>query len=239
MLIGLISDIHANLHALDSVLERLDDCERVICLGDIVGYGAHPDECVKGIRSRNIPCVMGNHDAACIGILSLGWFNPHAANAIRWTLENMAGESSNFLRNLPRSLNEKPCYIVHGSPREPTTEYLTNRFQAMDGFRSCDDQVILVGHTHVPLVFMERGGIEEIKPLDGDWVSYRRRRLILNPGSVGQPRDGDPRAAFSILDTDSEKIGLFRQEYDVEAARKEIIEAGLPDRLGDRLLVGR
>jgi diadenosine tetraphosphatase ApaH/serine/threonine PP2A family protein phosphatase len=86
---------------------------------------------------------------------------------------------------------------------------------------------------------MDRGGIEEIKPLDGDWVSYRRRRLIFNPGSVGQPRDGDPRASFSILDTDSEKNGLFRQEYDVEAARKEIIEAGLPDRLGDRLLVGR
>ena len=239
MLIGLVSDIHSNLHALETVLDRLVDCEKIVCLGDVVGYGAHPNECVKKVRALGIPSVLGNHDAACIGLLSLGWFNPFAANAIRWTLDQMTGESHDFLRSLPRSLREEPYYVVHGSPREPTTEYLTNAFQARDGFALCQDQVIYVGHTHIPLAFMDREGVEEIRPADGEWISYKRRRLIYNPGAVGQPRDGDPRASFSIMDTESGKIGLFRVEYDVDSARKDIIEAGLPEMLGDRLILGR
>ncbi|MBU7004626.1 MAG: metallophosphoesterase family protein, partial [Theionarchaea archaeon] len=236
MRIGLISDIHSNLHALDVVLDELEDCDRVICLGDIVGYGAHPNECVKTIKDGGIPCVLGNHDAACIDLLSLGWFNPFAASAIRWTLARLSGESLNFIRNLRRTHRTESCYLVHGSPREPTTEYLTSSLQAQNSFGLCDDQVILVGHTHVPLVFMQRDEVEEIKPLEGDWVSYKKRRVIFNPGSVGQPRDGDPRASYSVIDTDSGRIGLFRTEYDVESARNSIVKEGLPERLGDRLL---
>jgi predicted phosphodiesterase len=237
--IGLISDIHSNLHALDVVIDELEDCDKLICLGDIVGYGAYPNECVKKIKDGDIPCVLGNHDAACIDLLSLGWFNPFAASAIRWTLDRLSGESLNFIRNLPRTYRTESCYLVHGSPREPTTEYLTSSIQAQKSFGLCDDQIILVGHTHAPLVFMQREGIEEIKPLEGDWISYKRRRLIFNPGSVGQPRDGNPRASYSVIDTDSGRIGLFRTDYDVESARNSIIEEGLPERLGDRLLVGR
>ncbi len=239
MLIGLISDIHSNLQAFETVLERLGDCEQIVCLGDIVGYGANPDECVERMRELDVPCVLGNHDAVCIDLLSLGWFNPFAAAAARWTREQLTKPSLEHLRRLPRSAHLESFYMVHGSPREPTTEYLTDKYQARDSFELCDDRVILVGHTHVPLVFMERNGEEAIIPRDGEWISYKRRRLIYNPGSVGQPRDGDPRAAFSLIDTTSRKIGLLRAEYDVESARDAIVDAGLPRILADRLLVGR
>ncbi len=239
MLIGLISDIHSNLHALLSVLDRLSECEIILCLGDIVGYGAFPNECIEKVKAHKAPCVLGNHDAACIDLLSLGWFNPYAAAAARWTTESLAARSSEYLRGLPRSMERGSFLLVHGSPREPTTEYLTDSLQARDSFALSKNQVILVGHTHVPLVFLERKGEESVVPADGDWISYKRRRLIFNPGSVGQPRDGDPRAAYSIIDADASKIGLFRVEYDLESAHTAVIDAGLPRVLADRLLIGR
>ncbi len=240
MRIGLISDIHSNIHALEAVLERLKDCEKTICLGDLVGYGAHPNECVGRVKGLEIPCVLGNHDAACIGLLSLGWFNPYAAIAARWTMEEELTRSSrDYLRGLPRSRRTDGFHLVHGSPREPTTEYLTDTHQAGASFEICADQAILVGHTHVPLVFVERDGVKELVPVEGGWISYRESRIIYNPGGVGQPRDGDPRAAYAIIDTSEGRIGQFRAEYDVESARADIIEAGLPRILGDRLTLGR
>ena len=239
MRIGLISDIHSNIHALEAVLEKLDDCETIICLGDIVGYGAYPNECVEKIKSLKVPCILGNHDAACIELLSLGWFNPYAASAARWTMEELRRPCLEYLRSLPRSRRMESFYLVHGSPREPTTEYLTDAFQARASFKICDDRVILVGHTHVPLVFMEREGDDSFTPAEGDWISYKKRRLIYNPGAVGQPRDGDPRAAYSVIDTSLSRIGQFRTEYDVKSARNGIIEVALPRILGDRLTVGR
>ncbi len=240
MKVGLISDIHSNLHALEAVLEELDGCEEILCLGDVVGYGAYPNECVKMAKGVSKACVLGNHDAACVGLLSLGWFNPYAASAARWTMDRLDNGSLAYLRNIPRSTHSGIFFMTHGSPREPTTEYLREVSQARASFDLCDDRVILVGHTHVPLVFMERDdGPERIRPKDGEWISYRRRRVIYNPGGVGQPRDGDPRAAYAMIDTDEEKIGQFRVEYDVEAARDAIIDAGLPRMLGDRLTTGR
>lgn len=239
MAIGVLSDIHSNIHALEAVLERLGDCEATICPGDIVGYGASPRECVSRVRSLGMSCVLGNHDAACIGLLSLGWFNPYAAAAARWTVEQLSGASAQYLRGLPRSSEHDEIAIYHGTPREPTTEYLTDSLQARDSFALCEKRVILVGHTHVPLAFMERDQVEPLMVREGEWVSYGRRRLIFNPGSVGQPRDGDPRASYAVIDPDKRRIRLERADYDVEAAREDILGAGLPEMLGDRLLVGR
>jgi len=237
--IGIISDIHSNIHALEAVLPKLNGCDEVQCLGDIVGYGAFPNECVERLRSEGIPSIMGNHDAACVGLLSLGWFNPYAAMAARWTIENLGPQNHTYLRELPRSRRHESFYMVHGSPREPTTEYLTEPSQARASFSLCEEKLILVGHTHIPLAFMEREEIEAISPVEGMPISYAKRRLIYNPGSVGQPRDGDPRAAYAIVDTSTERIEVFRMEYDVGAAREAIIGAGLPRILGDRLAVGR
>jgi len=237
--IGIISDIHSNIHALDTVLDELRRVDQVICLGDIVGYGAHPNECIDKMKDLRIPCVLGNHDAACIGLLSLGWFNPYAANAVRWAMEEeLTKDSLDYLRSLPTSRRIEPFYIVHGSPREPTTEYLTDASQARASFDLCKEQVVFVGHTHVPLVFIDRGRAEEMVPSEGRRVSYEDVRLIYNPGAVGQPRDGDPRAAYSIVDTSSHTIEQHRVEYDVQEARADIIEAGLPRILGDRLTLG-
>lgn len=238
-MIGVISDIHSNIHALEAVLDKLKEVDQVICLGDVVGYGAHPNECVERVRGMKIPCVLGNHDAACIGLLSLGWFNPHAANAVRWTMEEeLTTDSLRYLRSLPTTRRIEPFYLVHGSPREPTTEYLTDGSQARASFDICKEQVVFVGHTHVPLVFTELGATEGIAPSEGNRVSYEEARLIYNPGAVGQPRDGDPRAAYSIVDTSSSSILQYRVEYDVQGARVDIIEAGLPRILGDRLTLG-
>ncbi len=240
MKIALISDVHSNLHALEAVLEEIDDWDRIICLGDLVGYGANPNQCVSKIRDLSDLNVLGNHDAACIGLLSLGWFNSYAATAARWTMKELENSSLAYLRSLTRSSHDGPFHLVHGSVREPTTEYLRSESQAKASFELSPDKVILVGHTHVPLTFLDReSGVERIKPSNGDWISYARRRLIYNPGAVGQPRDGDPRAAYAMIDTDNEKIGQFRVEYDVEAAREAIIDRGLPKMLGDRLTTGR
>ncbi len=239
MMIGVISDIHSNIHALEAVLGRLTQVDQIICLGDVVGYGAHPNECVERVKALKIPCVLGNHDAACIGLLSLGWFNPHAAHAVRWAVEEeLAKDSLEYLRSLPTSRRMESFYFVHGSPREPTTEYLTDASQARASFDLCKEQVVFVGHTHVPLVFTERGGIEAMVPSEGNRISYEGARLIYNPGAVGQPRDGDPRAAYSIVDASSNSIGQYRVEYNVQEARADIIEAGLPRILGDRLTLG-
>jgi diadenosine tetraphosphatase ApaH/serine/threonine PP2A family protein phosphatase len=234
-----ISDIHSNLHALEVVLDSLEECERVLCLGDVVGYGAFPNECVNRTRRAGAPCVLGNHDAACIGLLSLGWFNPYAAAAARWTTDRLTSKSEGYLRGLPRSLRTGSLYLVHGSPREPTTEYLTDSLQARDSFALAEERLILVGHTHVPLAFMERDGETLIQPHEGEWLSYRRRRLIFNPGSVGQPRDGDPRASYALIDSEEQRVCLFRVEYDLDAAASSIIDAGLPRVLADRLGIGR
>ncbi len=239
MEIAILSDIHSNIHALEAVLERLGDCEAIICPGDIVGYGASPRECVSRVRSLGMSCVLGNHDAACIGLLSLGWFNPYAAAAARWTVEQLDPASTQYLRGLPRSMERGDLAIYHGTPREPTTEYLTDSLQARDSFALCEKRAILVGHTHVPMAFMERDQAEALTVQEGDWLSYRRRRLVFNPGSVGQPRDGDPRASYALIDADAQRIRLERAEYDVKAAREDILGAGLPQMLGDRLLVGR
>ena len=239
VMIGVISDIHSNIHALEAVLDKLKQVDQIICLGDVVGYGAHPNECVERVKGLKIPCVLGNHDAACIGLLSLGWFNPHAANAVRWAMEEeLTEESLRFLRGLPTSRRIEPFYLVHGSPREPTTEYLTDVSQARASFDRCKERVVFVGHTHVPLVFVERGETEVVVPSEGNRVSYEGARLIFNPGAVGQPRDGDPRAAYSIVDTSSNSIAQYRVEYNVQEARADIIEAGLPRILGDRLTLG-
>ena len=237
--IGIVSDIHSNIHALERVLDKLGRCDSLFCLGDVVGYGAFPNECVDLVRESAAQCIMGNHDAACVGILSLAWFNPYASAAARWTMERLSKPNLAFLRGLPREAREGDMYMVHGTPREPITEYLTTSIQAISAFSTRSEKLILVGHTHIPSVFMEREKVEEFSPGDGDSFSYAKRRLVFNPGSVGQPRDGDWRAAYAIIDTDAQLITQYRVEYDVQGARQAILDAGLPRILADRLVVGR
>ena len=234
MIIALISDIHSNLEALEAVWDEIKDADAFLCMGDLVGYGASPNEVVEFVRKqmkrRTFLCVRGNHDNAIAFGADWG-FNPYARQAVRWHQRVMTIENLEFLRRLPvRQLFEddtgRSYLLIHGSPRAPLDEYLfpwlpESEFKAVLSYVRQDD--LLVGHTHVPM----------LKVIEG--------RRIINPGSVGQPRDGDWRASYAIIDTEREppdNIEFHRVEYDAEEAARKIIEAGLPMFLANRLFEG-
>jgi diadenosine tetraphosphatase ApaH/serine/threonine PP2A family protein phosphatase len=214
--IALISDIHGNLPALENALSaiRQEKVDAVYCLGDIVGYGASPNECVALLRSASIPCILGNHDAAAIGDKSLEYMNPHARMAIEWTTETLTAEHLDFLRSLPLHREiEDLILLVHASPfYEHEWHYIFNVSDANKAFGACSHPVIFVN------------------PADG--------RRIINVGSVGQPRDRDPRLCFGIFDTRSSAFRHVRKEYPVDQASQKIIAAGLPPFLASRLESG-
>lgn len=229
---AILSDIHSNFDALAAVLEKIDSLQpdRIICLGDIVGYGAEPNECVEIIRRRSIPAVLGNHDQAVAGDLPADDFNDSAKAAVVWHRHRVSTDNAEFLRTLPLSIDEANALFVHGSPDHPEEfRYLLSHSDAAGSLPSFSQPVCFVGHTHRPVIFSERG----IEPM-----LYRDVRSIVNVGSVGQPRDGDRRGCFALFDSVQWTVELIRVEYDVQAARDKIIAAGLPKRLGDRLLVG-
>jgi len=221
---AVISDIHANLEALLSVLSDIDALRPgfVVCLGDIVGYGADPNACVDIIRERNIPSVMGNHDAAAAGVTEPCNFNPAAREAALWTRNELTEENADFLAALPDSIETEHFLAVHGAISDPDKYILDYgdaepEFYLMGRHRLC-----FFGHTHVPARHKSLSGPE---------------RFLVNPGSVGQPRDGNPRAAFLIYDTDT-GIEFRRAEYDIASAQEKIIESGLDKRLAERLSRG-
>ncbi len=231
MLIALISDIHSNLEALEAVWKKVEKADAILCMGDLVGYGANPNEVVEffreQMREREILCVRGNHDNAIAFGADWG-FNPYAREAVRWHQRVMKSENLEFLRRLPvRQLFTddigRSYLIIHGSPRAPLDEYLfpwfpESEFRAVLSYVRQDD--LIVGHTHVQML-VEIGG-----------------RRIINPGGVGQPRDGDWRAAYAFLDTEKGEVIFKRVEYDVQKAAMKIIEAGLPRFLAERLYEG-
>jgi len=234
MLIALISDIHSNLEALEAVWDEIKDADAVLCMGDLVGYGASPNEVVDFVRKqmekRTFLCVRGNHDNAIAFGAEWG-FNPYARQAVRWHQRVMTIENLGFLRRLPiRQLFTddagRSYLLIHGSPRAPIDEYLfpwfsDEEFRVVLSYVRQDD--LLVGHTHVPM----------LRVIDG--------RRIINPGGVGQPRDGDWRAAYALIDTEKEppdNVEFYRVEYDVDSAAEKIIEAGLPRFLAMRLYEG-
>lgn len=240
---AVISDIHANLAALEAVLKDIGDrVDRIWCLGDLVGYGPDPNECVARVREEDIVCVVGNHDWAALGKINLNDFNPDARRACYWTMEKLAPEHKDFLDRLPVSLVLGEFTLVHGSPRAPIWEYITQPDIARENLAYFDTRVCLVGHTHVPLVFYLPS--EDAPNCERRWISGRdtlqlkQGRWILNPGGLGQPRDGDPSAPYFLLDTERMEIEVRRVPYPFEKTQKRMEKAGLPANLILRLAFG-
>ena len=251
MRILVLSDIHANLHALDACMDAAPEFDQVFNLGDIVGYGANPNEVTERARQLGKVFVRGNHDKACTGIDSLDGFNPIAGLAILWTQKAITHENLEFLRELPQGpvspLEGVAC--VHGSPRDED-EYVLVASEAYTLLAHADVPLTFFGHTHIQCGFSV-----DMKKRQGQMLAPRYRsahekqqfklqlkdgvKYLINPGSIGQPRDNDPRAAFAMFDTDENSITFHRVPYDIPGAQEKILAAGLPDRLADRLAEGR
>lgn len=243
MRILVISDIHANLAALDAVLARAGPFDRIWCLGDVVGYGPEPNSCIDRLREFDLVCLAGNHDLAAIGRLSLDEFSQDARDVIWWTRERLNGGHSAWLETLPSSIvfAEIGVTLVHGSPRDPVWEYVFEPRAAAECIEAMTTSVCLYGHTHRPMLFRKpeygHGVSSERLPVDRP-VLLELDRLLVNPGSVGQPRDDDPRAACAILDLDAMTLTHLRVQYDVGATQKAMRASKFPDRLIRRLRFG-
>lgn len=243
MRIAVISDIHSNLEALQAVLARIEDskADEIVCLGDIVGYNANPNECIDILRQKKVTCIIGNHDACAAGLEEPDNFNPLARRAVLWTREQLTGENKAFLADLLREQRLDHMFFFHGSIHD-TDRYILYKEDAEDNFRLLtglpgSPRVGFFGHTHVRLAlsyYMGAIAVELVPELHlASWKKY-----LINPGSVGQPRDGDPRAAFLLYDSAEDRIAFHHVEYDIRACQDKIIRAGLPPRLAERLASG-
>ncbi len=236
MKVALLSDIHSNLEALDAVLDALPEVDRILVLGDIVGYGPDPNAVITRLRARRARAVMGNHDAAMLAPALLDWFNPHAAAAARWTQVALTPESRRYLASLPKFGRLGPNRYVHGSPRKPYIwEYILDDLQALEILVRLGPRFCFFGHTHLPRIFTADG--EEI-PEPGEWITLPAAALV-NPGSVGQPRDGNPDAAFAVVDLEIPAVRFGRVPYEIATTQAKIREAGLPEVEAARLALGR
>jgi predicted phosphodiesterase len=239
MRIAVLSDIHSNLHALEAVLAASGPVDAVWHLGDVVGYGPEPDGVVARLRAIGATGVKGNHDAAAVGGSEIEWFNPDARRAMEWTRTTINRATTAWLDALPQATTSGDWTLVHGSPREPIWEYVTSVPVARANLAVLESRVCLHGHTHLPVAFLEEDGrIEVVSPGDGSVLELRGRRALVNPGSVGQPRDGDPRSSFLVLDTDADTVSWHRTGYDIGAVQASMLAAGLPASLAARLSVG-
>ena len=251
MRILILSDIHANLEALEACLEAAPAHDRVFNLGDIVGYGANPNEVTERARSLGEVFVRGNHDKACAGLINLDDFNPVAGLAALWTRDQLTPDNLAFLRNLPSGpiapVENLQC--VHGSPRDED-EYVFQAREAYSILAQAPVPLTFFGHTHVQGAYWIDDSKETEGIVEPKYHSRRGRQhsplplkptaaYLINPGSVGQPRDGDPRAAFALYDTDAASVTFHRVPYDIEGAQKKMLTARLPDRLASRLAEGR
>lgn len=241
MKVLVISDIHANLTALESVLNDAGDFTSVWCLGDLVGYGPDPNECIELVASLpNLTCILGNHDAATLKLIDVGSFNPEARAGILWTQENLNPANSEFLQELPERAVMDHITLVHGSPRQPIWEYLLDTRTATTNFDHFDTAYCFVGHTHLPVVYHlpdEAISAHLIVPENSTQLALAPRAII-NPGSVGQPRDRDPRAAYAILDLEQYTWECHRAIYDIHSVQERMQAAGMPERHIIRLAAG-
>jgi predicted phosphodiesterase len=243
MRVAIVSDIHGNRHAFEAVLDAIADteCQEMWCLGDLVGYGADPDACVALAREHAAICLAGNHDLGVRGTIPLEQFSRGAALAATWTRNEISPETRQFLDGLEPSSVEEPAALYHASPRDPIWEYVLSPLQAELCLDVQARRIALIGHSHVALSFSRvpgspatgqtRAGDEEVGLQEGEW--------LVNPGSVGQPRDGDPRAAWMELDLDLWQAIYRRTEYDIPGAAAAIRAAHLPDSLAERLAYGQ
>jgi predicted phosphodiesterase len=240
MRIAVLSDVHGNLPALEAVLEALKPYDAVWQLGDVVGYGPQPDEVVARLSAEGAVGVRGNHDSAAIGDLPTGSFNDEARAAVEWTAGRIQPETRRWLAALPLRTIDSPFTLVHGSPRDPTWEYVFTSSIARANLAAFETTHCIVGHTHVPAVFRERkpGSVEQVVPKHLSRVPLGGARMIINPGSVGQPRDGDPRASGMVLDTEAGWLEWHRVEYPIEKVQALMAEVDLPRKLISRLKYG-
>jgi diadenosine tetraphosphatase ApaH/serine/threonine PP2A family protein phosphatase len=241
MRILVISDIHGNLTALDTVLSAAGDFEATWCLGDLVGYGPNPNEVIE--RIRNLPgllCLIGNHDAAALNQIDTGAFNPEARQAVQWTQKNLTETSVYFLRSLPEKLVSSEVTLAHGSPRYPVWEYLLDTRSAQHNFDYFETPFCFVGHTHLPVIYNldSKESLTQFSiPLPNTIIKLTWRSIV-NPGSVGQPRDRDTRAAFAIYDSTENTWEYRRVVYDIGEVQAQMARAGLPERHIQRLSAG-
>jgi predicted phosphodiesterase len=239
--IAVISDIHANWHALAAVLTDLDRerPDEVWCLGDLVGYGPQPNRCTTEASSVSNFCLLGNHDLAAIGRLDLSDFSPDAAVTARWTAEQLEDEPRRFLESLEPKGEREGVQLFHGSPRDPVWEYVLSEPAARSALELTTSDIVLVGHSHIPIALkLADGTLAGGLAKGGSELELSEGRWLINPGSVGQPRDGDPRAAYLLLDLDARHAHFRRLPYDIEATQAEIRENGLPEDLAARLATG-
>jgi diadenosine tetraphosphatase ApaH/serine/threonine PP2A family protein phosphatase len=235
---AIISDIHSNLEALNRVLEEIDKLHvnKTLCLGDIVGYGANPNECIEIIKERNVESIIGNHDIVACGKKEPYNFNPVARAAALWTRKELTPENGEFLYNLPHMKSVDDFLIVHGAISDPDL-YIFSSYEAGDEFELMKKhKVCFFGHTHVRTYYILTNDIGQL--FDYELNIEPNNKYLINPGSVGQPRDGDPRASFLIYDGEDSFIKFIRLEYDINTAKRKIIEAGLDKRLAERLSYG-
>jgi diadenosine tetraphosphatase ApaH/serine/threonine PP2A family protein phosphatase len=241
--IALVSDVHGNLPAFRAVLDdvRAAQADAVWCLGDLVGYGAQPNECVALAREECDVCLAGNHDLVVTGDIDISDFSSSAAAAAHWTRLHISEEALDYLRGLRPLDPERAVGLYHASPRDPVWEYVLSTWQAADCIRLMQARVGAVGHSHVALFFRQDGESRVVgaQAPGGTELDLSEDRWLINPGGVGQPRDGDPRAAWLLLDTDSWSAAWRRVEYPIDAAAQAIEAAGLPPLLAERLYTGQ
>jgi predicted phosphodiesterase len=240
MRIAVLSDIHSNLAALDAVRADLPPVDEVWALGDIVGYGPQPNEVIVALQELGARSVMGNHDGAAIGTVDARDFNPDAALAIAWTARALDDNARAYLATLPEVRVDGSLTAVHGSPRDPIWEYIVSASIARASFTHFETPICLFGHTHVPIVFtQDDDDVAVVQAVPGVPVLLGKHRAMVNPGSVGQPRDGNPQSSYCLLDTDAGEVDFRRVAYDIERTQRAMREQGLPPRLIERLSYGR
>jgi len=238
MRIGVVSDIHSNLPALEAVLQDMGEVDALWCLGDFVGYGPWPNECVDMLRERGVRAIAGNHDLAAIGVISTQDFNYEAGRAANWTADQLSAESRGYLSGLSPMTEVDGVTLAHGSPREPVWEYVVEPHVAIANLGAITTELCLVGHSHIPSLF----AVEGEKVAIGYMTHGSRRELtgktIANPGSVGQPRDRDPRASYLIYESDNALLQWKRVSYDIKSTQEKMRQECLPQHFIDRLDFG-
>ncbi|NGO38383.1 metallophosphoesterase family protein [Limisphaera ngatamarikiensis] len=240
MKFAILADIHGNLEALQAVLEdaRKQGCTHYACIGDVVGYGANPKECLDIIRSMGMPCVKGNHDEYCSIEEDAEGFNPLAAEAVMWTRQQLSEEDRQWLRDLRYVRMVTNFTIVHATLDAPQRwGYVFDKLAAAASFPYQNTPVCFFGHTHVPVAFVRDSVVR-----GGTYSKFKiepGKKYFINVGAVGQPRDGNPKAAYVVYDVDEGTVELRRLDYDIATAQKKIRAAGLPERLAERLAYGR
>ncbi|MFH1732383.1 MAG: metallophosphoesterase family protein [Planctomycetota bacterium] len=240
---AVLGDIHSNWDAFRAVLKDMEDkeIERRLCVGDVVGYGAEPRKCIRAVHENEFACVVGNHDQAVIGRLDVAYFNAHARQAVLWTRQRLSVDNAEFLGALDLVAVTDDLTLAHGTVHSPEQfGYIETVLAAQVSFHAMTTKVAFLGHSHVPIAFLENEGQDSVTYTQSTEIELRHApKAIINVGSVGQPRDDDPRACYAIYDSGTQTVELRRIEYDIAHAQAKIRKAGLPDVLAARLALGR